>query len=229
MLMQMPVLVWCFLLLLAAPAVALSAPAQALRPECYVIVGNLQSGGNIGRIVRSASIFGASECLVVGQRKWRLSGDHGSRFDIPQKHFYSHEEAKTYLEAVGGGVKIWGVEIAEGAAPLLRFNRVTGTASFPFEGSAAFVLGNEGEGLSERQREIVDEYLYIPQSRGGGGSSSMNVACAAAVVLHSFASWAGYSETERDHESEKFMLNGAAPAPNTGAPYQSPAGRLPGS
>jgi tRNA G18 (ribose-2'-O)-methylase SpoU len=195
------------------------------RPDCYVVVSNLQSGGNIGRIVRSASIFGATAVLVVGQRKWRLSGDHGSRFDIQQRHFYSHEEVRGYLKSAAGGVKIWGVEIAEDAAPLMRFDRSTGTASLPFNGPAAFVLGNEGAGLSERQRAIVDECLYIPQSRGGGGSASLNVACAAAIVLHAYATWAGYGEAARD--GEKFSLNGAPPAPNTGAPFQTPAGAAP--
>jgi hypothetical protein len=38
-----------------------------LEPACFVVVGNVQSGANIGRIVRSATIFGASECVVVGQ------------------------------------------------------------------------------------------------------------------------------------------------------------------
>jgi hypothetical protein len=41
-----------------------------------------------GRIVRSASIFGAAEVVVVGQRKWRLHGLHGY-VSMPQKHFYT--------------------------------------------------------------------------------------------------------------------------------------------
>ena len=89
---------------------------------------------------------------------------------------------------------------------------------FPFESEceggwlgSAFIFGNEGQGLSTKQREICDEFLFIPQNRGGsrddyfagrgggggattgGGSASMNVACAAAVVLHAYCMWAGYS------------------------------------
>ncbi|KAK1734849.1 putative RNA methyltransferase [Skeletonema marinoi] len=39
-------------------------------PSAYVILSNLQSGGNIGNIVRSASIFGCEECIVVGQKRY---------------------------------------------------------------------------------------------------------------------------------------------------------------
>ena len=58
------------------PSSALS-PAEAKRNASFVVLANLQSGGNIGRICRSASIFGVAEVLVVGQRKFRITGDHG--------------------------------------------------------------------------------------------------------------------------------------------------------
>lgn len=44
-----------------------SIARRELSPECYVVVGNIHSGANIGRIVRSASVFGVAECIVVGQ------------------------------------------------------------------------------------------------------------------------------------------------------------------
>lgn len=178
------------------------------RPSSYVVVSNLQSGGNIGNILRSASIFGCNEFVVVGQKRYRLTGDHGSRFDLKRHHSWSHEEAKEYLH--DRGVRIYGVEIMEGASPLMRYNRETGVVTFPFDKEyrgAAFVMGNEGQGLSLKQREICDEFLFIPQTRGGstegGGSASLNVACAATVVLQAYCTWAGYPDADR--EGEKFL------------------------
>ena len=59
----------------------------------------------------------------------------------------------------------------------------------------------------EIRREICDEFLFIPQTRGGtrdgGGSASMNVACAAAVILQAYCMWAGYGDAPRS--GEKFL------------------------
>jgi len=171
----------------------------------HVIVSNLQSGGNIGNILRSASIFGCEECIVVGQKRHRLTGDHGARFDLPRRHLYSHADARSYLH--GRGVRIYGVEITPDAKPIVDYDPETGVMRFPFDvrwQGAAFVMGNEGGGMSDRQREICDEFVYIPQTRGGsqegGGSASLNVACAATVVLQAYRTWAGYPEAERDNE-----------------------------
>jgi tRNA G18 (ribose-2'-O)-methylase SpoU len=177
-------------------------------PSAYVVVSNLQSGGNIGNIVRSASIFGCEECLVVGQKRYRLTGDHGARLDLPRRHMWSHSDARTYLHEKG--VRIYGIEIMADAAPIMRYDRDTGVVRFPFDRQwqgAAFIFGNEGQGLSAKQREICDEFLFIPQTRGtttaGGGSASLNVASAATVILQAYCMWAGYSDAPR--EGEKFL------------------------
>lgn len=189
-------------------------------PSSYVIVSNLQSGGNIGNIVRSASIFGCEECIVVGQKRYRMTGDHGSRLDLPQRHMWTHDDVKEYLGKKK--VRIYGIEIMENASPIMQYDRETGVVTFPFQpeceggwSGSAFIFGNEGQGLSTKQREICDEFLFIPQNRGGSrdsivagsrekvGSASMNVACAAAVVLQAYSMWAGYSEAR--FEGEKFL------------------------
>ena len=65
----------------------------------------------------------------------------------------------------------------------------------PFTGPTAFMMGNEGQGLSERHIQLCDSFVYIPQY--GGGTASLNVAVAASIVLHQFAVWAGYTERSR--------------------------------
>jgi len=179
-------------------------------PSSYVVVSNLQSGGNIGNILRSASIFGCEECVVVGQKRHRLTGDHGSRFDLRRRHIWSHTDAREYLHQ--RGIRIYGIEIMENASPIMRYDPETGVVHFPFDRrweGAAFVMGNEGNGLSDKQREICDEFLFIPQTRGGrsdgggGGSSSLNVACAATVILQAYCLWANYPSA--DLEGEKFI------------------------
>ena len=64
------------------------------------------------------------------------------------------------------------------------------------------MLGNEGQGLSEKQISLCDKFVYIPQY--GSGTASLNVAVACSIVLHNFAIWAGYHERER--EGQKFVV-----------------------
>jgi len=47
--------------------------------------------------------------------------------------------------------------------------------------------GNEGTGLSKRQRLAADSFVYIPQY--GDGTASLNVTVATTMVLHQFTTW----------------------------------------
>jgi tRNA C32,U32 (ribose-2'-O)-methylase TrmJ len=64
----------------------------------------------------------------------------------------------------------------------------------------------QGQGLSEKQIQLCDGFVYISQY--GEGTASLNVAVAASIVLHNFAVWAQYPERER--QGAKFEV---APRP----------------
>ncbi|KAL2922754.1 putative tRNA/rRNA methyltransferase slr0955 [Bienertia sinuspersici] len=61
---------------------------------------------------------------------------------------------------------------------------------------------NPGTGLSVKECEICDYFVYIPQY--GSGTASLNVTIAASIVLHQFGVWAGY--TERTRDGNKFVV-----------------------
>jgi len=150
---------------------------------------------------------------------------------LPRRHFFTHQEAKSYLKANAieneeEVVKIYGVEIMENASPLMKYDAETGVMTFPFgdrcrSTGAAFVMGNEGLGLSEKQKEICDDFIFIPQTRGGAsssssptsrdeqgngrGSASLNVSCAAAIILQAYSVWANYPVASI--EGEKFVAS----------------------
>lgn len=90
-----------------------------------------------------------------------------------------------------GCVSVVGIEIDDGAAAV---------HTHPFTGNTAFMIGNEGQGLNEKQMKLCDEFVYIPQH--GVGTASLNVAVATSIVLHHFAIWAGYPE--RSRHGQKF-------------------------
>jgi len=53
--------------------------------------------------------------------------------------------------------------------------------------SIAFMMGNEGSGMSSKQMSICDGFIRISQY--GGGTASLNVSVAAALVLHRYYHW----------------------------------------
>nr|CAD1829671.1 unnamed protein product [Ananas comosus var. bracteatus] len=160
--------------------------------ESVVVVHNVAKRHNVGTLARSAAAFGVSEVVVVGRRDFNSFGSHGSTSHLRFRHLSSLPLARRYLKEERD-YDICGVEIVDGAMPV---------TDHPFRKSTAFLLGNEGTGLSERECEICDFFVYIPQY--GGGTASLNVTVAASIVLHHFGVWAGFPERVR--EGNKFVV-----------------------
>ncbi|KAL8486310.1 hypothetical protein ACS0TY_023132 [Phlomoides rotata] len=159
--------------------------------ESYVIVHNIAKRHNVGTLARSATAFGVSELILVGRRDFNSFGSHGSTSHLSFRHFHSLSLARAFLKE--RDCDICGVEITDNAMPVNEH---------PFRKSTAFLLGNEGSGLSAKECEICDFFVYIPQY--GGGTASLNVTVAASIVLHQFGVWAGFSE--RSREGNKFLV-----------------------
>jgi tRNA G18 (ribose-2'-O)-methylase SpoU len=165
--------------------------------QSFIILSNLQSGNNIGSVCRNALAFNVSEVLVVGRSsfisKMRMS-DRGASRRLKFSMHADHQSAKEYLHTTYDCQNIYGIEILDSA-------RRIDDADL-FQGSTAFLFGNEGGGLSSKQRDICSGFVYIPQF-AASGMASINVACASAITLYQFATWAGYPESTR--KGEKFI------------------------
>ncbi|CAL4910407.1 unnamed protein product [Urochloa decumbens] len=166
-----------------------AAPAAV---ESVVVVHNVAKRHNVGTLARSATAFGVAEVVVVGRRDVSAFGSHGATSHLRFRHFTSLALARAYLKDERG-CDICGVEITDDAQPV---------TAHPFRRSTAFLFGNEGSGLSQKECEICDFFVYIPQY--GGGTASLNVTVAASIVLHHFAVWAGFPE--RGREGNKFIV-----------------------
>ncbi|KAF4356076.1 hypothetical protein G4B88_007799 [Cannabis sativa] len=156
--------------------------------ESYVVVHNIAKRHNVGTLARSATAFGVSELILVGRRDFNSFGSHGSTSHVRFRHFHSLIDACRFLKEKD--CDICGVEITDGAMAVNQH---------PFKKSTAFLLGNEGTGLSAKECEICDFFVYIPQY--GGGTASLNVTVAASIVLHQFG---GFPERTRD--GNKFIV-----------------------
>ncbi|GAB2266380.1 hypothetical protein Dimus_001389 [Dionaea muscipula] len=161
-----------------------SQGASKAGAESYVVVHNIAKRHNVGTLARSATAFGVSDLILVGRRDVNTFGSHGSTSHLRFRHFYSLIDARNFLKE--RDCDICGVEITENAVAVNEH---------PFKKSTAFLLGNEGTGLSSKECEICDFFVYIPHY--GCGTASLNVTVAASIVLHHFGVWAGFSETTR--------------------------------
>lgn len=175
-------------------------------PECYLIVHNVAKKHNIGTLARSATAFNVAKICLVGSRHYNTFGSHGSAAHMPLAYFASLDECCTWLRSEKG-CAIVGIEITGAAQAVNRH---------PFHGNTAFMLGNEGTGLSAAQLKLCDTFVYIPQH--GEGTASLNVTVATSIVLHHFAIWAGYQESSR----HGFKFDVAAPSQRT-----APRGQVP--
>lgn len=157
----------------------------------FVILFNIAKKNNLGNLIRTANAFGAKEILIVGKRRYHQFGSFGTSKASTKRHFYDLDSAVSYLRSQN--CRIFGVEILDQAIPI---EEVT------FDGPSAFMMGNEGDGLTDSQINQCDEFVYIRQF-GSGGSINVNVA--AGVVLHRFAANVGYSENPKS--DGKFVPN----------------------
>lgn len=153
------------LALVAVPAMPLP-PA----PECIVLIEAVQDPGNLGSILRSAAAAGVDAaylspgCADVWSPKV-LRGGMGAHFVLPiRENVDLVEVARTFAGEVV-------VASLQGEASLYDLG---------LAGAVAFVVGNEGSGVTLELQCAATRRVRIPMP---GGVESLNVAAAAAVCF----------------------------------------------
>lgn len=76
-------------------------------------------------------------------------------------------------------IPLVGIEIMETAISMKSYD-------YEQRYQIAFMPGNEGMGLTPKQKKICDHFLYIPQY--GAGTASLNVNLATSIVLYDYCS-----------------------------------------
>lgn len=174
------------------PPVTATARADG-KPAFYIIINNVTKRQNIGTMMRSAAAFGAAGMFVVGRKKsTTMFGSFGTQKHVKVTYFDKLHEAVTHAKRMG--CVIWGVEIDSQAVSVV---------AHPFRGPVAFLMGNEGHGLTVHERKVIDKYVYIPHY--GNGTASLNVTVASSIIFQHYATWAGYDE--REFEGQKMVVD----------------------
>lgn len=157
--------------------VAWSAQKQVLSDTSTVVLDRLQDAGNVGAILRCASAFGYGQVLAIKGTAalWSpkvLRAGMGAHFGL---HLV---ESVDDAEIAALQVPILTTSSHEGPFlhELLQCHKLTPRC--------AWVLGHEGQGVSQNLMALAGQKVRIAQP---GGEESLNVATAAAICLHASA------------------------------------------
>jgi TrmH family RNA methyltransferase len=134
-----------------------------------VVAHKLQDPGNLGTIIRSADAAGASAVVITpdtvdpyGPKAVRST--MGSLFHLPVLKL----DLGAFRAAWSGPIYAMTLD---GASSLYGFD---------YRGDVAFLIGNEGAGLSAEDAARADHRVMIPMA---GHAESLNAAMAATICL----------------------------------------------
>ena len=156
----------CILALIKIPQI----PSSSVHASFCLLLEDIQDPGNLGSILRSAAaagcdaVFLSKSCTDVWSPKVLRAGMGG--------HFVLSIYESIDLLAM--------VTAFQGKAFATVVSASSSLYDCDLRGNIAFVLGNEGAGMSEGLLAVINRHISIPMP---GCSESLNVAVATAVCL----------------------------------------------
>lgn len=149
--------------------------AQRAKPGCntfVMVLDHMKSNFNIGKIFRSAEVFGCHEVHVVGTKEFNPYPSKGGFRHVPAKFYDSFDGCYDRLKELDYTVYLMdpskGIELSE----------------CKLEDRSAFVVGHEFYGVTfdpTKFEKIV--YIKIPQL---GLTQSLNAAVAASIAMYEY-------------------------------------------
>jgi TrmH family RNA methyltransferase len=151
-----------------------------IREEMLIVVFDRPaSPGNLGTLLRSCDALGADGVVITGHAAdvyspETVSASTGSLFAVPVVRLPSVQDLLPWFETIQGGIGDFQIvgSSAKADAELSAHDLTRPTV---------LVVGNETWGLSASYRDLCDVIVSIPMH---GSATSLNVACAASIMLY---------------------------------------------
>lgn len=164
--------------ILAVMHMAETLPEQMLEGNIkplFMILENLQDPGNLGTVLRTAEGAGCSgiilsrDCVDLYNPKV-IRSTMGAIFRVP--FFYTDNLPETMEDLSKRDVKIYAAALDERAAAY---------DTYSYKEATAFLVGNEGNGLTQEAIAAAGQTCYIPME---GKVESLNASVAAAILMY---------------------------------------------
>ena len=155
------------------PSNSLEALLDAPAPF-FMVLENIQDPGNLGTILRTAEGAGVTGILMSRDtvdifNPKTIRSTMGSVYRVP--FLYVEDICETVRELKNKGICTYAAHL-KGAGSYDERDYTKGTA---------FLIGNEGNGLTDQLADLADTYIRIPMY---GQLESLNAAVASAVLMY---------------------------------------------
>ncbi len=151
---------------------AIVADLDQRRHTFHVAIENWQHDLNIGTVVRTANAFLAAEVHIVGKKRWNR---RGAMVTDRYQHVRHHPTAEDLADwAREQSLPMVGIDNLPGSTPLE-------VGSLPM--ACVLVFGQEGPGLSDSMRPLLDQTRSIAQF---GSTRSINAGVASGIAMHAW-------------------------------------------
>lgn len=144
------------------------------KPSHIIVCENLQDPGNLGTIIRCGEGAGITGVIMTKNtvdiyNPKTIRSTMGSIFRIP--FMYTDDLENTISQLKEKNVKLLAAHL-KGTKCYDEVN---------YKGSVGFLIGNEGNGLTDKTTELADEYILIPME---GKVESLNAAIASSILMY---------------------------------------------
>lgn len=150
------------------------AAAGKEKAPLILVIENLQDPGNLGTIFRTGEAAGVSGIIMSREtvdiyNPKTVRSTMGAVYRVP--FLYTDSLADSIAQLRAADIDVY--------AAHLKGEKFYSEISY--EKGTAFLIGNEGNGLSDFAANLADEYLKIPME---GQAESLNAAVAAAILMY---------------------------------------------
>ena len=137
-----------------------------------IMLDGLQDPGNVGTIIRSAVAFDF-DTIIVGKNTVDIYNEkvlRASEGMIYNVNIVKSDLIDTIMDLKLKGYTVIGTKVDNGKSiEDINYTKI------------AFVVGNEGNGISEEIIGLCDDYIYIPMNKS---CESLNVGVASSIIMY---------------------------------------------
>jgi len=143
----------------------------------YLVLENIQDPGNLGTMFRTGEGAGISGIIMNENtvdlfNPKTIRSTMGSIYRIP--FFITSDLKNTMGELKQNGIRLYAAHLRG----TLNYDKAD------YQSGCAFMIGNEGNGLSDETANLADTYIKIPMD---GALESLNAAMAAGLLMYESA------------------------------------------